>query len=167
MLCLFGIFIWMDDVFFSFDSALSLSQVIFFFSPQSNIVSAPASEPRLPCGCVCAQCITVTNVYDRVARPWARHSRLEHEAVAPAELIQADSEQQSLLWAAAATAAARPAWTRWWNQIPIKLWQDGAGAPCPTHPGQHTKDKWHTQGTQKWMVKHFFFFLRLRQRSTL
>lgn len=34
------------------------------------------------------------------------------QSSAPAELIQADSEQQLLLWAAAATAAARPVWTR-------------------------------------------------------
>lgn len=55
------------------------------------------------------------------------------QSSAPAELIQADSEQQLLLWAAAATAAARPVWTRWWNQIPIKLWQNAV------HPVQLTQ----------------------------
>lgn len=91
---------------------------------------------------------------------WAQSS-------APAELIQADSEQQLLLWAAAATAAARPVWTRWWNQIPIKLWQNAVHPVQLIQANTQEINDTHTQGTQKkWMGK-YFFFPRLRQRSTL
>lgn len=112
-------------------------------------------------------CLMATFTYtvhysDKRVRPCSAFVSLSQlswaQSSAPAELIQADSEQQSLLWAAAATAAARPVWTRWWNRIPIKLWQNAVHPVQLIQANTQEINDTHTRYAKTMDGKILFFF---------